>query len=118
MNNSKVQPFDVIVSKEVLASDTTLLWDFKIPQNAVLKITKMGNTLSEPDAWGHVYWTLKRNGIAFHPYDKLYDQIGYGAELKEISIDDFPGGDFIQIYATNNYADAVDVGLLLKVELV
>lgn len=115
MKNS--QPFDVITSKSVLAGETKLLWDFKVPQNAVVKITNMGNTIDEPEAWGYVYWTLKRNGVGVHPYDKLIDQIGYGALLKEISIDDFQGGDLIEVYATNNYIDTLDVGLLLKVVL-
>lgn len=117
MSNSKEKPFDVITSKEVLAAQTLLLWDFRVPQNAVLKIKNAGNTLNEPAAWGHAYWTLKKNGIGVHPYDKLYDQIGYGAELKEISIDDFQGGDLVEVYATNEYEDTLEIGLLLKVVL-
>ena len=118
MNNTKSQPFDVITSKPVPTTETLLLWSYKVPPNALLKILKMGNTLGEPEAWGSIYWTIKRNGIAItEPYDKLYDQIGYGADLKVVSIDDFQGTDLIEVYATNNYVDVVDVGLLLKVEV-
>ncbi len=117
MNNTK-QKFDVIESKTVLASATELLWSYKVPPNAILKITKFGNTLKEPDAWGYVFWTIKRNGVpAEAPYDAIYDQLGFGAMLKDVNIDEFHGGDLVEVYTTNNYIDFTGVGLLMVVEV-
>jgi len=107
----------VITSKEVLSGQTSELFSLTVPVAAKVKLTRFGNTLREIEAWGSVVWSIKRNGIGCSPYDAIIDQLGYGALLFELDLDEFNGGDKITIEATNNYGDTVGVGLVLKYEL-
>jgi len=107
----------VVTSKEILSGQTSVLFSLTVPVAAKVKLTRFGNTLREIEAWGSVVWSIKRNGIGCNPYDAILDQLGYGALLFELDLDEFNGGDVITIEATNNYIDTVGVGLVLKYEL-
>lgn len=114
-----IKRFDVVESKSILVGQTGLLWSYTVPPDAIAKIKKFGNSLLDPDAWGFAYWTIKRNGVPIEaPYDKIFDQLGFASMLKEINIDDFNGGDLIEVYATNEYIDPLGIGLLMVVEVI
>lgn len=116
-NNSRFE--DIIhdglhTSQDVTSGVTVELWRFLVPPKAKLTITHFANYINIPDAWGLVTWRFKRNGVGLYPYSDIEDQLGYASQLAALDRVECNGGDLFVVEATNNYADEVKVGIVLK----
>ena len=109
---------DINISQEVLATTTVEFFNFKVPPRSLLRILKFGNYINIRDAWGSIIWRILNNGVGVHPYDVIKDQLGYGAEPREIICSEFQGGDVLTINVTNNYVDTVAIGIALQYEVI
>jgi hypothetical protein len=109
---------DINISQNVAAAATVEYFNFKVPPRSLLRILKFGNYINVRDAWGSITWRILNNGIGVHPYDVIKDQLGYGAEPREIICPEFQGGDVLSINVTNDYADEVGIGIALQYELI
>lgn len=119
-NNSKMG--DVIkygfnTSQNIASGSTSELWRFIVPSKSKLILTKFGNYINEPDAWGLIIWRFKRNGVGVYPYSRIEDQLGYPSSLVSLDQVEARGGDLFVIEATNDYGDVVKVGIVLKYQL-
>jgi len=104
-------------SQFIASGNTSELWSFRVPSKCRLIITRFGNYINEPDAWGLITWRFKRNGVGVYPYTQIEDQLGYPSSLASLDGVECGGGDLFVVEATNNYGDVVKVGIVLRYEL-
>ena len=112
-----IVPFDENLSAEIEAGATLEIFRFQVPANSKLHVTHFANIINEFDAWGVITWIFKRNGAAISPYDKIQDQIAFGAPLRTLAGVHLSGADLFTIDIKNEYIDVVKCGIALKYEL-
>jgi len=108
---------DENISQTVLAGITAQLFSFQVPIKSKMEVTNFANYLDEFDAWGHVTWIFKINGVPFYPYNAIKDQIAFGAPLRELAGVVVSGGDVFSIEVINNYIDPVIIGIAINYEI-
>ena len=104
-------------SQFIASGNTSELWSFRVPSKCRLIITRFGNYINEPDAWGLIIWRFKKNGVGVYPYSRIEDQLGYPSSLVSLDQVEARGGDLFVIEATNDYGDVVKVGIVLKYQI-
>ncbi|MBA7497085.1 hypothetical protein ES702_07694 [subsurface metagenome] len=108
---------DINISKNVTNGTTLDFFSFQVPSEAKMTVTHFANGMDEFDAWGHITWIFKRNGILIEPYGAIKDQIAFGAPLRELAGLEIQGGDLFQVFVKNEYIDPVKVRIALKYEM-
>lgn len=108
---------DINISKEVAAGETEELFYFQVPSSSKLIVKSFANYINVFEAWGHITWTLKRNGDPIYPYHEITDQIAFGAPLRELAGCEINGADRFSIDVKNEHEDVVKIGVALKYEI-
>lgn len=120
MNN--INKFDENLSMLCGAGATVTLYTYTVPSKSKLILTHFSNYLNLTlTHWGHVTWSLLRNGIGVRPYNAVLDELGLSSLPRETMKVEFNGGDVLTVIATDDNVVAqpplLRVGIAIKFDL-
>lgn len=82
---------------------TITLCTIQVPSKAKMIIASFGNYINLPNThWGHVIWSIKRNGVPCERYGAILDELGLSFDPREVKGLVFEGGDTLTITATDD----------------
>jgi hypothetical protein len=114
---SKVERFVQNYSAAVPIGGTSDLFTIIVPVKAKLRLRGFGNYAGTLAAWGTIYWAFLLNGGPFYPYERILDQLGYGAQRQDVQPIEISGGSTLIVRAYNPTAAICDMGISLDYEL-
>jgi len=112
-----ITPKDENLSAEIAVDATHEIFRFTVPARAKGFITHFGNYIKDFDAWGSITWIFKKNGVPVYRYHEIKDQLGWGAQLRELSPIEICGADVFTIDIHNGYLDVMKCGVAIKYEI-
>ncbi|MCJ7485278.1 MAG: hypothetical protein MUQ25_03800 [Candidatus Aminicenantes bacterium] len=97
----KQVPFVTSLPLGAVLGNTVDLWTKEVPSKTNVRLKKIGNDLNVPANWGLVRWDFFVNGILIAGLDRIYDQLGFGAQRQPCYEAILPSGSLIVVRATN-----------------
>jgi len=117
-----INEYDENISMLHAQGTTITLFTYQIPAKMKLKITDFSNYLDLQGHWGHVTWSIRRNGIGVRPYNAILDQLGLSNRPRKITPPTFEGSDTLTIIAVDDNTIAqpplLNTGIALRYELI